>query len=210
VKPPVSLKNEEERLYVGLPDHEPPLPVDRAPPPVPDRPGLVVAPGDAVLFHDPEADPEGTLDVPEDGAVPWETGEPVPDVVAPRPEEIPEAVPAGGLVAVVRLENTVELVSAVAPVEDASAEPDSDVEFGNRVVVALKAEVPDVVSAPVATVPSADEVPVPASDEASVPVLDDVMSEPVIVEFVPAPPGLVDEAEAVEFQPVGASPDERL
>lgn len=40
--------------------------------------------------------------------------------------------------------------------------------------------------------------------------MGDVMSEPVIVEFVPAPPGLVDEAEAVEFQPVGASPDEML
>lgn len=208
--PPVSLKNEDDRLYVGLPDHEPPLPVDAALPPVPDRPGLVVAPGDEVLFHDPEADSDGNSDVPEDWAVPWETGEPVPDVVVTGPEEKPEAVPVGGLVAVVRLENAVELVSTVAPVEDVSIEPVSDVEFGNRVEVALRAEVPDVVSAPVATVPSADEVSVPVSDEVPISEPDDVISEPVIVEFVPAPPGLVDEAEAVEFQLVGTEPDERL
>lgn len=113
------MKNEDDRLYVGLPDHEPPLPVDSAPPPVPDRPGLVVAPRDAVLFHDPEAESDGTLDVPEDWAVPREVDE--PDVIVAGPEERPEAV------------------------EDVSAEPVSDVTFGNRVVVALKAEVPDVV-----------------------------------------------------------------
>lgn len=91
--PPVSFSSEDERLYVDLPVHEIPLPVDIVKPLVADISGVVVTPGSVVLFQEPDPDPDGSREEAEVCPDSLEDDKMISDELAVSVPVPPDAVP---------------------------------------------------------------------------------------------------------------------